>query len=52
MNEAQRLLASIGVAIDHTAKQAHGNKLPSYTKAGPGRYHQFKSKAEVAAARK
>ncbi len=39
MNAAQQLQAAIGVAVNDAPKQAHGNKNPSATKAGPGRYY-------------
>jgi hypothetical protein len=38
MNQAQQLLASIGVAAITDKKQAHGGKNASATKAGSGRY--------------
>lgn len=40
MNEAKKLLESIGLPVGETKKQAHGDKNASATKSGPGRYHK------------
>jgi hypothetical protein len=40
LNQAQRLLASIGLAVESDPKHAHGSKNASATKAGAGRYHR------------
>jgi hypothetical protein len=49
LNEAQKLLASIGAPFLEDTKQAHGGKLASWTKKGPGRYHLKLTKAELKA---
>jgi hypothetical protein len=46
MNEALKLLASIGYETGLSQKQAHGSKMPSATKKGPGRYHAQVQKAK------
>jgi hypothetical protein len=51
-NEATLILESLGVAIGSFPKEANGGKNPSWTKKGPGRYHQKKSARQVAAEKK
>lgn len=39
-NAAEQIRKFLGIPVVTTFKKAHGEKMPSHTKTGPGRYHK------------